>query len=488
MQRRTGRATLRRLELTEVVASDQKGAVAVEVATKTDRETYHVRALYDAEANVRVDGAPRWSLSTIPLYPVVLNPDGSPWPEANMCICDSVMEDFHPDMSSYAQKATDLAVFKLFCEQNEIDWLNFPKFKLSRPTYRFKAHLFHEIEDGKLSAGTANRRMRNVVWLYRKLIEGEYIELVNPPWTERSISVSFSDGIGRRGSKQVKSIDLRIKENRQPDPYSDKIIDGGKLKPLTVEQQNAVIEALDELANTEMRLICLSSLQTAGRIQTILTLRNGHFKVPPSKIAGVLVAVACGPGTLVDTKQNKRGVNLVIPKSLYVEIYTYLKSERYRKRAEKSPRGTADDQHVFLSQRGHPFYDSKLDINSGLLRDDVSSAKTGQGVRKFMTDRLIPLVRKKLKDSNFSFQFHDFRASFGINYLNYSQPKIDSGEMKRLEVLEALADLMWHSNVEMAERYVSYRNNVRNEVRQANERFFSYQNEIIERVLQRRAP
>lgn len=68
-----------------------------------------------------------------------------------------------------------------------------------------------------------------------------------------------------------------------------------------------------------------------------------------------MISDQCGPGTGIDTKFNKQGT-LHIPKYLYEKLMVYVQSPRYASRCNKNNISNKEDQYLFLTQHGQPFY------------------------------------------------------------------------------------------------------------------------------------
>jgi len=463
---------LPRLELTELANEGDANARRITVEYGDETASYFVQPVVDAEGFLTRPNSFRPAHSQYPLFPAVTDNNGVIWPEATIYQLDLLELDYGPKMSTYSDRSADLSHFRRFLDAEGINWLHFPADKRLRPTYRYRAYLRTFALTGELSAEYLNRRIRAAVGLYRHAIDKWHMKLENPPWIDRDVTVFFSTTEGQQFSKVLRTTDQPITQNRADNPFEDFIQDGGKLVPLSREAQKALLKVVKRLKNIELSLICRLAMFAGPRIQTILTLRKGQFSLAPSKIRGPAVLLKCGPGTGTDTKNNKQAL-LAVPKWLYADIFTYLQSERYVHRARKNPNGDCDSQFVFLSHKGNCQYDTQEDIVGGRLRQDVKSAKTGQGIRGLIRARVIPEMRTLLGEPEFDFQFHDLRATFGINFLDFYQPLIDSGKRKRHQVMYRLSKFLWHKSPEITERYVEYRGR-HNEAREANDEYFAY--------------
>ncbi len=228
---------------------------------------------------------------------------------------------------------------------------------------------------------------------------------------------------------------------------AETIDDGGKLRPLPVAEQKALIAALKELGNIEYSLMHYTALLTGARVMTVLTLRVRDVLRPPSKIHQWPHKIRCGPGTGIDTKGDVSNVYLSVPRMLYDLLQAYAVSERAVHRRARTDRGEDPYNYLFLTQRGQPYYESKEDRNA--VRDANTplrrSALSGRPLRKFIEQSVIPLVQKK--HPNFKYRFHDQRATFGMNWIDYQMLQAGPDFGKRyLWARDQLRKLMWHKS------------------------------------------
>ncbi|MCO4789249.1 hypothetical protein DK293_11020 [Vibrio cholerae] len=188
-------------------------------------------------------------------YPMIVDPDGSLWAEANRYLL-SRLNGFVPVKRRTLESiAGDLVHFRRWLLEEEIDFLSISARPRARPTYRYCTYLHDEIRQGKLKARTAKRRMSSLQNFYRWL-ETEGFKFAHPLWLEDEAALMFRDARGFQRRKSVKSTDLTrsfrvVKSN---DDYSEYIDDGGKLRPLPKDEQAALIQALKAIGNTEMTL------------------------------------------------------------------------------------------------------------------------------------------------------------------------------------------------------------------------------------------
>lgn len=389
--------------------------------------------------------------------PVVVDGNGALWPEANLYILSRLEGAINPNMTTYTGIASDLAAFKRFLEDENINFIEFPQRKLFRPTYRYRGDLQLRIRASQIAPTTARRRMTSVIGFYRWLIEEKLIEPENPPWQEGDAYFKFTDSKGFSRTKLVKTTDIAVRVAKQIDPYDGAIDDEGKLRPLTEQEQLWLMESLAELGNTEMTLIHLLALFTGARIQTILTLRTCHVR--PDFAADVTeIRIPVGPGTAIDTKNDKR-LMLIIPRWLFEKLRVYSFSERARKRREKAG-NDAEDQYLFLSIRGAPMYTSKSDRQKFDERHSIRHEKEGQAVRQFISERVIPMIKKK-SGGKFQYRLHDLRASYGMNLTDQQLDLVREGKATLHQVREFVKARMGHESAATTDRYLNYRQNLR---------------------------
>lgn len=449
------RTTIRQLALTEVANRDTPGAAAISITTPKGGTIYHAVPLADPDTGKRRDARPRWIAGSFPLFPVVRLADGAPWAEANLWLIDMMESKSSPNMLTFASIADDLVAFRRYLDDEGVDWLTFPANKRQRPTYRYSASIRLAVQAGELSPGVARRRMGAVVRFYRWLMAEAGFKPANAPWVESGRFIEFRDQKGFSSTIEVKATDLSISGRRADDPWDDHIQDGGRLRPLPSSEQSVLLESLATLGNSEMTLVHLFALLTGARIQTVLTVRAKHVMRKPGEFHGGDIRLACGLGTGIDTKGDVKGV-LHLPRGFYERLYIYVHSDRARKRRQLADGGDRFDQPLFLSHRGAPLYEdrgSRGPLSTGpQVRRHV---KTGQAVRQFIRDDLLPMMRVQLGNPRYEFSYHDLRATFGLNTVD----AMTASKTSYTRALDQLRQLMWHVQPSTTERYLAYREN-----------------------------
>jgi integrase len=457
MLRAARKIVLPKLTKSVVAEATEQRAIAIRIRTQNgDAFTYHILPVWDEVNQKRNDGKAIWSQSHYSKFPIVIGQDGCPWYEANLWLLETIENRYRPNMLTFWSNAEDLAAYYRFIETEHISWLDFPTHKLRRPTYRYSGHLRLQMEAGEISPNVAKRRMATVVRFYRWLIGDQAFHPNSAPWVESARVMTWASAFGRQSSHIVKTTDLSIPAPSNEDPWSDRISDGGRLRPLPMPEQELLISILGDIGNPEMTLIHLLSLLTGARIQTVLTIQKHHVSIDPKDLVGSTYRLTCGPGSGIDTKRSKQGV-LHIPHWFYAQLHVYAGSARAARREEKSHTSDHEPQLLFLSQRGSPMYQTRKSRLDHAHADENRYIKAGQSVRQFIAERLLPAMRQRLGNSAYTFRFHDLRATFAMNWLEYqSSLDPDRRTPPSLRLLD-LKELLWHSSTEQTERYLKFR-------------------------------
>ncbi|WP_054258017.1 site-specific integrase [Paenacidovorax caeni] len=406
--------------------------------------------------------ATRWT--EFRAYPLVVDGSGVPWAEACLWLLDKAQAK-PQSIHSLGPVAQDLAAYRTFLDALALQWDDFSAVeKYVRPTYLYRNHLHSQVNAGELKKSTASRRMSTVISFYRFLMRTSRMQFspANPPWDDRDVYIEYRDTKGFKQIAAVKTTDISIKESKRQDPMAETIDDGGKLRPLSVAEQKALVFALKELGNSEYSLMHYTALLTGAREMTVLTLRVRDVLRPSSKIPQWPHKIRCGPGTGIDTKGDVFGVYLSVPRMLYELLHDYAVSERAMHRRAKTTRGEDPYNYLFLTQRGQPYYESKEDRNA--VRDSATplrrSALSGRPLRKFIEESVIPLVQKKIP--KFKYRYHDLRATFGMNWVDYQMLQAGPDFGKRFVwARDQLKKLMWHKSPLTTDKYLEHREHLR---------------------------
>lgn len=460
-------------ELIHLEASGEEYTYARKPLVSPFRKTNH-RELY------------RWNN-----FPSVMNADGSPWMDANLYLLNEAESVESSDLKTLQSKALNLAAFKRFIDEYEIDYLSTPTKKRERPTYAFRDWLQDKVDLGEISETTARGRISHIKGFYNWLInEGEY-QIPNPSylWKSKDILVSYKDHKGFVRGKQTQTSDLKIRASRSTHgiyaavdngrELQPAIEDGGKLKPLIATEQDALIEALFEIQNTLWTLIFLLALFTGARKQTILTMQIKHVNTNLAESIDP-VRILIGPGTGIDTKGNKKST-ILIPRWLYERLRTYSHSKIATERRKKAG-DNSDEQYLFLSNRAKPLYESRAKTMKFIPNTSKRSKPRGTALNQFLNETLLPLIREKLNQPKFRFKFHDLRATCGMNALEEQMIKVSKGETTLTEALRFVQRLLDHAHLSTTERYLSYRHEYE-EIRKLHKKHEGHLKEITNKAM-----
>lgn len=387
------------------------------------------------------------------LLPVVVDGNAALWPEASLYILDRIIGTVGPSMSTYHSIAEDLAAYKRWLEDEDVDFRHFPANKLERPTYRYRGDLLMKARAGEIAIGSASRMVSAVIGFYRWLAEEQNFLPVHSPWVESDAYIPLTDSKGLRRHKKIKATDLRVHVPKQNDPYTGVIADGGSLRPLPMEEQIMLLDALKKLGNIEMTLIHLLALFSGARIQTVLTLRVRHAQLELPKSDSEM-ALPVGHGTMIDTKYGKRGV-IFIPRWLYKRLRIYSHSDRARARRAKAGRDD-ENQYLFLSNRGAPLYRSKEDRDEFNESLNIRHEKVGQTVRQYIKDMVLPTI-VEMTGKVIRYRFHDLRATFGMNLTDMQLKLVQDGKATLHDVREFVKFRMMHESAATTDLYLQYR-------------------------------
>ncbi len=447
--------------LTELAEPTDEESVLIKLPSGTSDVTYSIR---QKRTETLDDGGSglvfRQERSNFNLFPIVLGAEAVPWAEANIYLLSRMRDSLSTVMSTYSSIADDLAAYRRYLDETQIDWTYFPKHKLNRPTYRYSGHLRLAVAAGEIAGSTAKRRMSAIISFYTWLNDEGVLIPKHDPWKASDRYIGLKDTRGFSFTKLVRTTDVSIRVFKQNDPYAGTIDDGGRLRPLSQEEQGWLVDALTTIGNTEMTLIHLFGLLTGARIQTILTFRVHHVLAEMDNPNLFELRFPVGPSTGIDTKNDKQIV-LHLPQWFYQILRAYAHSDRARRRRCRADGGDTADQYLFLSIQGAPLYQCKFDSQNFDVSSHLRHAKTGQGVRQFMTERVIPFIREKYSAPNFHYKFHDIRASYGMNLTDIQLDRVSKGDVTLHLAREFVKTRMNHESSSTTDLYLQYRNNLK---------------------------
>lgn len=370
-------------------------------------------------------------------YPFIVDKNGSLSDHANLFVLHEIKSPITPSYRTLECKAYDLCYFFRWCSNTDINYLETNLPRLSRPTYRYHRHLIDLITIGEIAPTTGKRRMSTIIQFYKWLIAQELISDNHSLWIETP-----TDCLGNSVSK----IDLITSFNRfkkQANP--ENVADESNLRPLNSKELNQLIDSLRKIGNPEMLLSFLLAVCTGARMCTVFTFRSQMFeKELPS--TAKFKKIKIGLGSSVKNKKDKQML-VWIPVTLYQQLRIYALSDRALLRRRKfKKKYPLLSPHLFISERGNPYY---LSENEAKIYDKLPIR--GNTVHQFIAQRLKPKLRENGR--NFSFHFHDLRATFALLLLEGL--KIENSDNKlEIAAMNYVKSRMGHNSFSTTERYV----------------------------------
>ncbi|MBT5230084.1 MAG: site-specific integrase [Methylococcales bacterium] len=469
------RHNLKNFDVKEVCSlSDHKLETTYDIYNPETGELYQV-----GEKPLKVYATHSFTAKSLP---TVIGKNGLPWDLACYYLTHLTLYQVS-DPASIQKYAVHLSEFYDFAISDDIDPLLDTLSKRKKPIFRFRDQLLASVRDGEITDRTANNKIGNVVRFYRWLVDDYGYIFKHRPFNNDSLFISYVTRSGNIDHKLVNSHDARIKTYSKSElPSENIIVDDGHLRPLPPVEQLALLNILETNKNTEMLLIVLFALTTGARIQSILTLRHKCFRVITDPDSSVPLAI--GHGTSVDSKYSKKQT-LIIPSFVHQKLATYSHSERSKNRFKKycelrnikPSKERMWECYLFLSNRGHPFYDSKSDLYKADQSQVRTNLRNGDSVRKFIKQHLLPPMKKAFGE-HYHFRFHDLRATFGMNLVDACNKLVDEKKMTGSEVLPFVQSRMNHADQKTTKSYINY--HTKNE--QAAMVIEEHQNTLLDRI------
>lgn len=420
-----------------------------------------------------IEHYPAFERGYFPNFPFLYTSDCKPWNEANKYLVNSLL-----GMSTYGSykattflnKAQDLISYERFLHSSGLDALSFPTSIFQRPTYKYRAWLIQQVQEGKLAAGSASRKINAVVNFYSGLATYNLIpeDVFEKTHTPKAVLIRSLTETGFIKKLSVKTSDLAIKVPESPS-FPNTIQDGGELSPLLPDEQKILNSFLEKETDQCLKLFFQVALATGARIQTVGTLTIEAIKKAPLLAGSYRVKV--GQGSDVDTKYSKP-FYLNFPSFLRESLLIYAESPFAKKRRASSFYGETDKNYLFLTNRGTPYYTSLRELRDraakGAFRvvdkKSLSSiaVKDGSAIRMYIKETLIPKIRE-VEPGFRAFSFHDLRATFGMNYLtavmSFREKYNKEHPHKALDILWVLNEVkeaMAHSSIATTEKYLNF--------------------------------
>lgn len=419
-------------------------------------------------------------------FPFLINKDGSPWEEANYYLFEKAtnINCIGKDTAPLRRVASQLLDYKIFCDDNYIDYLDL---SARRPSGRPHQRYFSELCNSGIGNDNINTRTGIVYNFYKHLSkQSNYNIDIDRVDTTRPIKITM-EGRGGLFTKTIEKRSLTLRTSQKVNPVGIGYVrdEGEDLRPLSNKEFDRFIEILrTDKFDVDERLMCRIAIFTGARKQTLLTMRMKHvdiFKDDKNMSPDGTYVIFAGNGGDIDTKFNKKQT-LHFPKGLAEQIVIYANSKlakkrrkKFRKNIEKSKSEDTisdDEIYLFLSNQGNCHY---------MARNDYRYTKTKSKATGQRTDSLCKKLLKHLPDDfPKSFIFHWLRATFGYKYYQYLISLVEKGIMKNGEVITRVQARMHHSKRETTENYLKLFLNINDRIKiqemYENQLFAEYQN------------
>lgn len=391
-------------------------------------------------------------------FPFLFHADGSPWCEANDYLLSIMREK--PSIQrtdDVRRRASKLLDYLLFCEDNNLDWLDFSGARPAlRPTYRYYYHLMTE---GTRSDRVINQYTSAIYYFYKYVSEKWHDLDMKRVDTVEQVRIMVEGSKGKKVIEVKKRSQTRRTAPASPVPLGFVREDGEDLRPLYNVELGAFLDAIRKGKEWSVveRLILMTALMTGARKQTVLTIRLKHLKgfTEDRLLPDSSYILHAGPGTGIDTK-NDTPQDLYFPKQLAEELVTLAQSpmmkarrEKFLARLEASHPGLSlaeDDIYLFISDQGNCYYMAESDPRYMVVKSPPIGQVTETIKRK--------LIKKASSLFPKDFSYHWLRATYGYQLYQRLQPLIQEGSMKPGGDIIFIQKRMHHKHRETTENYL----------------------------------
>ena len=418
-------------------------------------------------------------------FPFLLNKDGSSWQEANDFFFQKAITDKYLGRNTAAlrREASQLLDYKIFCEDEEINYLDLSGRRPSRrPHQRYRS----DLRSSGMGNDNINTRTGIIYHFYKYLSKQDSYNIDLDRVDTTSLVNIEMQGRSGKFTKTVEKRGMTLPTSKEVSPVDIGYVrdEGEDLRPLSNQQFDSFVELLhDDKFDVDERLMCRIALFTGARKQTILTIRMKHveiFKEESNLSPDGTYKIFAGAGCDIDTKFNKKQT-LYFPKGLAEQIVIYAESKFAKKRRDKFRQNleksgseetmSDDDIYLFLSNQGNCHY---------MARNDYRYARTKSNPTGQRTDSLCKKLLKNLPD-NFpkGFTFHWLRATFAHKYYQYLMILVEKNIIKSNEVISRVQARMHHSKPETTDNYLKLFLNINDRIKiqemYENQLFSEYQ-------------
>jgi integrase len=382
---------------------------------------------YSAQPYIRSGGEwiPDESRSPKTKYTIFWS-DGELWMEAHRYLAERRAKP-----ETIRSNANDLRAYADWLEANNLHWLHFPIRREDRCLDRFRGYL---IKNSSGTSAVPSRRMNAVVNFYKWAKAKGLIDKQLDTWEDQQVAVTFFNPTGFQRTAGVWTTDLRIPHRKA---NITTLEDG--LLPLSAADRDLLLAYLKDNPteqNTILHAMLTLGFFTGARIGSIRSLRienllnaipDPTFIPEPAHPENLLLLVAAGPGTGIDTKFDVPG-NLRFLSAIHSFILDYAETNVTRlKRQAKAKK--ADKSHVFLTKDGKPY--SEGSVNTAIF--DLRKALVRDGLTQFH-----------------DFKFHQSRATCGTELARLHMANSDA------DAIEHVKDWLMHKDARTTWTYIKF--------------------------------
>ena len=357
-------------------------------------------------------------------FPLIFWRSFLPWKEANQYAFSRYF-DSNKSLKTVTRDANHIRLYADWLENNNIDWLHFPKTKRERCLYRFRGFLIDCRDSGLLAPSTVTHVMNALLKFYRWVRAEGLNDKSQELWVSGVARLRYFDKQGFERTIERNTTDLAIPNRRRGSQAPE---DG--LFPLILAQVKVLMRHLKNQSNYEFYLLHKTALLTGCRFETVTTLtidvlRNSY------KVTGIdnCRNVRVGSGTSVSTKFNVSG-SVPLPDFLVNELIAHYESLDSMLR-----RSICKKEHhksIFLTNHGNPYSLQSFSTLMTRLRSEL--AKSGHS--EFMR-----------------FHFHQLIATFATMLMRSA---LASKNMSKANAIEYVATVLLHADTVTAWKYVKF--------------------------------
>lgn len=396
-----------------------------------------------------------------PIMPTIIQSNGEVWEIASLYFIKYLAINGSRDYKTLLSIAYDLLDFYRFiedCQHDNVnfDWLYLPLEEEDRVINRYVSNLDRLYHRNLIKSSTRSKKINSVVNFYKfsfkhKLFDKGVIKN-GLPFQIIARNIRTVDSLGFSQIREVETTNLARPIAKKKDTV-DGIKDGRVLHPIEPEYLSTIMQTLENHPSRAFQLFFKFALKTGARSQTISTIRVKHIKeiLIQKTVLDNRLKLTVGNGTSIDSKFSSE-MAIYIPYQLCLDLIEFTESQTWKDAARLSYYDLTDNNYVFLTKRGTPYYTSKQEIYE--LENSDHGLDQNIAVGGTLKSQLISLIKMiKATHPDFpNFSLHDLRATFALNSLKKC---IDLGWNNSQSLLH-IKKLLGHKSTQVTERYLNY--------------------------------